>query len=159
MSAVVKVLVTKQSTPSFLAVALPRLLACAMQATWVTDAFITVAALPTNTAFALSGLFTIAVVFVTSRETDRFSAVLSLPAGVADFLSLFATGEVSKSIIPRAAVIGAPFSVVIFVAHKAIGVLEFCSAAAVQILRPFLANGQVSLGGKAADEAIGIFCT
>lgn len=99
------------------------------------------------------------MLFVTSREADRFSAVLSLPTGVADFLSLFATGEVSKSIVPGAAVISAPFSVVVFVTHKAIGVLEFRSATVVQILRPLFTNCQVSLGGKAADKALRVFCT
>lgn len=63
----------------------------------------------------------------------------------------------SESIIPGTAVIGASFSVVVFIAHKAIGVFEFSSAAAVQILRPLFSDCQVSLGGKAADEALRVF--
>lgn len=85
-------------------------------------------------------------------------AVLAFPARVADFLATLSTGEVAKGIVPGAAEDRAALPVVVLVAHEAIGVLEVSAAAAVQVLGPLLTHCQVSLGGQAADEALGVFC-
>lgn len=94
----------------------------------------------------------------TRRWTLTLSAVLAFPARVADFLATLSTGEVTKGIIPGPAEDGAAFSVVVLVAHEAIGVLEVGAAAAVQVLGPLFTHCQVSLGGQAADEALRVFC-
>lgn len=158
MGAVVQVLIAEKTTPAFLAVALPRLLTGTMKAAWVSDAFITISPLPAHSAFAFPRLVAKAVLLITSRQTNRLSAVLAFPARVADFLSTFPTGEVTKGIIPGAAEDRAAFSIVVLVAHKAIGVLEVGAAATVQVLGPLFTHCQVSLGGQAADEALRVFC-
>lgn len=85
-------------------------------------------------------------------------AVGSFPARVAHFLPTLPTGEVAEGIVPGAAENGATFSIVVFVTHEAVGVLEIRAAAAVQVLGPLLAHGQVPLGGQAADESFWVFC-
>lgn len=64
----------------------------------------------------------------------------------------------TKGIVPGTAEDGAAFSIVVLIAHKAIGVLEVGTAAAVQVLGPLFTHCQVPLGGQAADEALGVFC-
>lgn len=96
------------------------------------------------------------------EETRRWiltlRAVLAFPARVADFLSTLSTGKVTKGIVPGAAEDRAALSIVVLVAHKAIGVLEVSAAAAVKVLGPLLTHCQVSLRGQAADEALRVFC-
>lgn len=103
MSTVVKILIAEKSTPSFLAVALPWLLAGPMQTARITDTVITITATETHTALALSRFIAEAMFFITPRQTDWFSAVLALPTSVADNFSTLATGEVSKGIVSRSA--------------------------------------------------------
>lgn len=64
----------------------------------------------------------------------------------------------TKGIISGAAEDRAAFSIVVLIAHKAIGVLEVSAATAVQVLGPLFTYCQVPLGGQAADEALGVFC-
>lgn len=158
VGAVVQVLVAEKATPAFLAVALPWLLTGTMKAAWVSDALITVSPLPAHSAFAFPRLVAKAVLLVTSRQTNRLSAVLAFPAWVADFLATLSTGEVTKGIVPGAAEDRAAFSIVVLITHKTVGVLEVSAAAAVQVLGPLLTHCQVSLGGQAADEALRVFC-
>lgn len=93
-----------------------------------------------------------------TKGTLTLSAVLALPAGVADFLATLSTGEVTKGIVTGPAEDRATFPVVVLITHKAIGVLEVGAAAAVQVLGPLLTHRQVPLRGQAADEALGVFC-
>lgn len=158
VGAVVQVLVAEKATPAFLAVALPRLLTGTMKAAWVSDALITISPLPTHSAFAFPRFVAKAVLLIASRQTNRLSAVLAFPAWVADFLATLSASEVTKGIVPGAAEDRAAFSVVVLIAHEAIGVLEVSTAAAVQVLRPLFTHRQVPLGGQAADEALGVFC-
>jgi len=94
-----------------------------------------------------------------TRGTLTLSAVLALPAWVADLLATLSTGEVTEGVVTGPAEDRAAFPVVVLITHKAIGVLEVGAAAAVQVLGPLLAHRQVPLGGQAADEALGVFCT
>lgn len=84
-------------------------------------------------------------------------AVGPFPARVAHFLPTLPTGEVAEGIVPGTAENGAALSVVVFVTHEAVGVLEVRAAAAVQVLGPLLAHRQVPLGGQAADESFWVF--
>lgn len=97
-----------------------------------------------------------------ARETRRWlltlSAVLAFPARVAHFLATLSASEVTKGIITGAAEDRAAFSVVVLIAHEAIGVLEVSAATAVQVLGPLFTHRQVPLRGQAADEALGVFC-
>lgn len=158
VSAVVQVLVAEKAAPAFLAVALPWLLTGTVQAAWVSDALITVPPLPTHSALAFPRFVAEAVLLVTPRQANRLSAVLALPAWVADLLATLSTGEVTEGVVTGPAEDRAAFPVVVLITHKAIGVLEVGAAAAVQVLGPLLAHRQVPLGGQAADEALGVFC-
>lgn len=92
------------------------------------------------------------------KQELTFGAILAFPARVADFFPSVPTGEVAKSIISGSTEDRAALPVVMFVTHEAVGVLEVCSAAAVQVLRPLLAHRQVPLCGQAADESFWVFC-
>ena len=70
VGAEVEVLVTEQSSPALLAVALPRLAAGAVHTVWVANALITGGALPAQSAFTLSRLVTIPMALATARRTD-----------------------------------------------------------------------------------------
>lgn len=94
----------------------------------------------------------------TRRWTLTLSAVLAFPARVADFLATLSASEVTKGVVPGATEDRAAFSVVVLIAHEAIGVLEVSAATAVQVLGPLFTHRQVPLGGQAADEALGVFC-
>lgn len=94
----------------------------------------------------------------TRRWTLTLCAVLAFPAWVADFLATLSASEVTKGIVPGAAEDGAAFTVVVLIAHEAVGVLEVSAAAAVQVLGPLFTHCQVPLGCQAADEALGVFC-
>lgn len=61
VSAVVQVLVTEETPPSLLAVALPRLTARPVEATWVANAFVTGGALPAHATCTAPGGLTVAV--------------------------------------------------------------------------------------------------
>jgi hypothetical protein len=50
IGAVVKILIAKQTTPTFIAITLPRLLARSMKATWIADALVTQLSLPSQFA-------------------------------------------------------------------------------------------------------------
>lgn len=64
----------------------------------------------------------------------------------------------AEGVISGAAEDGAAFPEVVLITHKAIGVLEVCAAAAVQVLRPLLADRQVPLRGQAADKSFWVLC-
>lgn len=103
MGAVVEILIAEESTPPFLAVALPGLLAGAMQAARVSDALVTIAPLPAHSAFAFSGPVTKSVLLVAAGQTDCLSAVLALPALITLLLAALPAGEVPKCVVPGAA--------------------------------------------------------
>lgn len=64
----------------------------------------------------------------------------------------------AKGIISGTTEDGAALPIVVLVTHEAVGVLEICAAAAVQVLGPLLAHCQVPLRGQAADESFWVFC-
>lgn len=97
------------------------------------------------------------MLLITTRQTDWFSAVLSLPAGVAHDFSALSAGEVSESIVSRPTEDGAALTVVVLVTNKSIRVFEFCSPAAVEVLGPLIAHGQVPLCRHSADNAVRVF--
>lgn len=158
VSAVVQILVAEEAPPAFLAVTLPGLLAGTMETAWVSDAFITVAALPANSALAFPRFVTISMLVITAWQTNGVSAVLAFPARVAHLLPSLPAGEVAKGIIPRSAEHGAAFSVVVFITHKPVRVAEVCAAATVKVLRPLFSHSEVPLRGQAADESFWVFC-
>lgn len=80
VGAEVQILVTEESTPAFLAVALPRLVASAMLTYWVLLTLSTEGALPALSADTLSRLGAIAVGLAAPLKADRFFAVFPLPA-------------------------------------------------------------------------------
>lgn len=92
------------------------------------------------------------------KQELTFSAVLAFPARIADFFPPLPAGEVAEGVVSGATEDGAAVPVVVLVTHKAVGILEVCSAAAVQVLRPLLAHSQVPLRGQAADESFWVFC-
>lgn len=156
--AVVEVLVAEKAPPALLAVALPGLLAGAVETAWVPDALVAVPALPAHSALAFPWLVTKSVLLIAPWQTDGLCAVLALPARVADFLPSLPAGEVAKGVISGAAEDGAAFAKVVLITHKAVGVLEVRAAAAVQILGPLLPNRQVPLCGQAADKSFWVLC-
>lgn len=158
MGAVVQVLVAEEAPPALLTVALPGLLAGAVETAGVADTLVTVPALPTHPALALPWLVTKPVLLVAPRQADWFSAILAFPARVADLLPSLPAGEVAKGVVSGATEDGAALPVVMLITHEAVGILEVGSAAAVQVLRPLLTHGQVPLRGQAADESFWVFC-
>lgn len=118
--AVVQVLVTEKATPAFLAVTLPGLLAGTMETAWVTDAFVTVPALPAYSTLAFPRFVTKPMLFVTPRQADWFCAVLAFPARVAHLLASLPTCEVAEGVIPGAAEHGAALPIVVLITHEAV---------------------------------------
>lgn len=84
------------------------------------------------------------------------SAVLSLPAWVADLLPTFSTSEVAKGIIPRATKDRTAFSVVMLIAYKSVWVLEVSATTGMQVTGPYFPNSQMSLCSQAANETFWI---
>lgn len=78
--AVVEILVAEEATPSLQAVTLPRLLAGAVKTSWVADAVITVTPTEANSTLAFTRLVTESMLLATTRKTDWFCAVGSLPS-------------------------------------------------------------------------------
>lgn len=70
VGAKVQVLVAEEAAPAFLAVALKRLVAGAVQAPRVALALITEGALPPEAALALAGSLTITMLFAAARRAD-----------------------------------------------------------------------------------------
>ena len=87
-----------------------------------------------------------------------FSAVLPLPAWIADLLPTLSTREVPKGIVPGATEDRAAFPVVVLIAHKTVGILEVSASTAVQVLGPFFPNRQMPLGSQAANETLWVLC-
>lgn len=87
-----------------------------------------------------------------------FSTILSLPAGVAYDLPSFATGEVSKSIVPGPTEDRAAFSIVVFITQEAVGVTQFSSARCLHVFGPLISNSKVTLCGDPADQTIWVVC-
>lgn len=154
VSAVVEILVAEESSPAFLTVALPGLLAGPVEAAWVTNALIAVAPFESHSALALPGFLAEPVLFITSWQTNGFSAVLSLPPGVAHDLPALSTGEVAEGVISRPAEHRTAVPVVVLIAHEAIGILEFGPSSSVQVLGPFLSHSQMPLSGHGADYLV-----
>lgn len=90
--------------------------------------------------------------------TLTVSAVLPLPAWIADFFPTFSASEVTKGIIPGTTEDRAAFPIIVFIAHETVGILEVSAATAVQVLGPFFPNSQMSLGSQAANEALWVLC-
>lgn len=118
--AVVQVLVTEKASPAFLAITLPGLLTGAVETAWVSDAFVTVPALPAYSTLAFPRLVTKSMLFVTSWQANWFCAVLAFPARVAHLLASLPTREVAEGIIPGPAEHRAPLPVVVLITHKAV---------------------------------------
>lgn len=70
VGAVVEVLVAEEAPPPLLAVALPRLAARTVQATWVADAFITGGALPAHATCTAPRGLAVAVLLAAVRRAD-----------------------------------------------------------------------------------------
>lgn len=70
IGAVVEVLVTEEAPPALLAVALPRLAACSVEATWVADAFIAGGALPAHATCTSPWGLAVTVLFTAIRRAD-----------------------------------------------------------------------------------------
>lgn len=79
IGAVIQILVAKQASPSFITEAVPRLLARTVEATRVPLTLVTQATFPSTVAQAFVGLVAVSMLFVTSRQTAWFRAVISLP--------------------------------------------------------------------------------
>lgn len=126
MCAVVEILVTEEASPTLLAVALPWLLAGAMQAARIADAVVTVLPTKSHSAFAFARFVAKSMVFITSRKTEWFCAVLSFPPGVADNFSALSAGEVAESVVAGAAEDRAALAVVMLVTNESVGVLQLC---------------------------------
>lgn len=80
VGAVVQVLVAEEASPTLLTVALPRLLAGAMETARVPDAVVTITPTEAHSTLAFSRLLTETMFIVTAWQADRFCAVLSFPA-------------------------------------------------------------------------------
>lgn len=141
MCAVIKILVTEKASPSFLAVALPRLLAGTMQTARITDAVIAILSTKTHSAFAFARFFTKSVVFITSRKTDWFSAVMSFPSGIADDFTALSAGKVAEGVVARAAEDRAALTIVVLVTDESVRVLQLGPTTNLKILRPFFTHG------------------
>lgn len=80
MCAKIQILVTEQSTPALFTVALPWLLTGAVFTGWIFPALCAKFSLPSFSAHTLSRFGAIAIRLTASLQTDRFFAVLPLPA-------------------------------------------------------------------------------
>lgn len=83
-----------------------------------------------------------------------FSAVLSLPSGVAHNLPALSTGEVAEGVVSWSAEHRAAIPVVVLIAYEPVRILELGSASGVQVLGPLLSHRQVPLGGHGANNAV-----
>lgn len=70
IGAEVQILIAEQASPAFLASALKRLVAGAMQAPWISLALVAEGALPPEAALTLTGGLTITVLLATARRAD-----------------------------------------------------------------------------------------
>lgn len=64
----------------------------------------------------------------------------------------------AERVVPGPAEHRATVPVVVLVAHEAVRVLEFGSAAGVQVLGPLVPHRQVPLGGHGADDPLRVLC-
>lgn len=154
VSAVVQILITEEATPSFITYALPLCFTSPVAAAYMGNAFITVAALPTRTADALSRLVAISILFSTSSQTDGLGAVLAGPAGQAGQAPVRRAHVVPEAVVAALAEAGAALAVVVLAAHHAVGVAQLGQRVLMHVLRPVLAHRQRPLDRHLADEPL-----
>jgi len=99
VGAKVEVLVAEQAAPALLAVALPRLTACAVQTVWVATALVTSGAFPAQSTRTLPGLLTEAMVLATARRTYGFCAVVSFPSWQTHSDACRVAGKMPKRVV------------------------------------------------------------
>lgn len=85
-----------------------------------------------------------------------FSAVLSLPARVADDLPAFAARKVSEGVVAGSAENRAALAVVVLVAQEAVGVAQLGPAGRLHVFGPLVSHSKVALSGDPADQTIGV---
>lgn len=151
VGAVVQILIAVESAPSFLAVALPGLVAGPVHTARVSRTLVALPALPPLTTNALSGCLAEPVGLTAARRTDGIGAVFPAPAAEALSGALLVAGVVSESVIAGAAVGGAGFSVVKLAAHYVVGKAQLAPIAIVDVLGPLLSDAEAAVSGQAHD--------
>lgn len=120
--AIVEILVTQKAAPALVADAVVRLVAGAVHAAWISYALFARGALPAKAAVALIGSGAVALILVATGETDWLLAVLALPAGQTEHLTLLRAGEMAIDIVAWPAQNVALFAVVVWLTGHSIGV-------------------------------------
>lgn len=117
--AVIQIFVAELSTPVGLTEALPGFIARAMDTTRVRDALITVQALPTILAPAVTWELARTMLGTTALPAYSFVTLRTHPAFHAGFVAILVTGIVSKEVISRPTeLIAAKAIVVVITGHS-----------------------------------------
>lgn len=85
-----------------------------------------------------------------------FCAIIAFPSRQANSVPSGVTVEVAERIVPWPAEIRAFLAVVEFIAHDAIGKVQFALISVMHVLRPVLAYGESSFGGQTADHVVNV---
>lgn len=154
MSAVVEILVTKQTSPSLIAGTLPGDAAGAMTTAIVGDTFIAQATLPTWTADALIWLAAVTILLMTARKTYRLVTVLPSPARQARQAAIWLALIMSEVVISLLAQARTALSIVVVTADDPVRVAQSGEGVILLICSPNLTHSKGALDDDLADKRI-----
>lgn len=156
--AVVQILITVESTPSFFAVTLPGLVAGPMYAAGMSCTLLAAPTLPSLMTNALPRSRTVSMGLATAGRTDGIRAVVTRPPKKAVAGAFFITCIVAEGVISRAAISSTGVTMVVLTAHRVVGEMKFTFIPIEDVLRPLLANAECATCGEASDQVVLIFC-
>lgn len=142
IGAEVEVLVAEETTPALFAHALVAIDARAVHTAGISLALVAELTFPAGLTAAFVGLLTMTMLNITSRQTDWFGTIFTVPAVVADVIAARRAGVVSEAIITRPAEGLAAFPIVVVIAGSAILKTQRCVLGALLVMRPVFADRQ-----------------
>lgn len=152
MSAVVEILVTKQTSPALLTGTLPGDAAGAMATAIVGDTFIAQATLPARTADALIWLAAVTILLVTARKAYRLITVLPSPARQAGQAAVWLALIVSEVVIALLAQARTAISIVVVTADDPVRVAQSCEGVVLLGCSPSLTHRKRASDDDLADK-------
>lgn len=152
--AVIEILVAEQAAPTFIAEAVPGLLAGPVETSWIPLALVTKPPFPSAVAQAFVGLVAVSMLIVTTRQAARFCAVISLPARQTDTITGGGAFVVAEVVVPRTTQVGTASAVIMCVARDSVLVPHHGMRREMFFLRPVLPHVQKPLCCQARDQLL-----
>lgn len=154
VGAEIEILIAKETSPAFVTVTLPWLLAGAMETARIHDALVTVRTFPTNVTLAFIGFLAATSIRVASHSANWFEAIVfgALPSVEADKVASGTAIVMAEAIVSGLAPLATSLTIVMGLTSDPILVAEGRMGGAMIVIGPIFTQFQPSLGHQSSDQ-------